>query len=89
MLATVHTVKHFDHLKILMTHDYDIVLPQRNRLEYMQKIVGGLIDIYYHQGRDWIVNDEGLLLGLPLNPWALNQGLEIAGTIIEVHGVLE
>lgn len=68
----------------------EIELPKLNRLQFMQKTVGGLIDIYYHQetGRDWIINDEGLLDELPLNAWALHQGLEVAGTIIEIHGVL-
>ncbi len=66
----------------------EVDVPKKNRLEFLQKEVSGLIDIYEHNGRDLVVNDEGLLLGLPLNQWASEQGLNLAGTIIEIHGKL-
>jgi len=34
-------------------------------LENMQKAVGGYIEIYRH----FVVNEEGLLIGLPTNPF--------------------
>jgi hypothetical protein len=57
----------------------------------MQKAVGGLIEIYHYDitGRDWVMNEEGLILDLPLNPWALEQGVEVYGNIIEIHGILD
>lgn len=89
MKATIHRIYIFD--SVVMSVADEIELPKADSLSYMQKIVDGYIDIYYHERtkRDWIVNDKGLLLELPLNPWALAQGLQIAGNIIEIHGVLE
>ena len=87
MKATLHLIRLEE--GCLLRGRIHVELPTKDRLKYMQKVVDGLIDIYHHQGRDWVVNDEGLLLDLPLNPWALEQGLQIAGNIIEVHGVLE
>lgn len=69
-----------------------IKLPVKNRLEFLREVVAGPIDVYHHEptGRDWVINDEGLLLGLPLNPFSTcYHDLEICGTIIEIHGILD
>lgn len=59
------------------------------RLSQLQKIVGGWIDIYNHQGDDLVIDDEGLVKGKPLNFWAYKNGLKLFGTIVRVHGKLE
>lgn len=87
MKATIHKCECLNNITIISSEDVE--LPKRDRLKFMQDIVGGLIDIYHHNGRDLVVNDEGILLGLPLNPWAKKQKLNLFGSIIEVHGVLK
>lgn len=48
-------------------------------LEEMQKFVGGLVElVYLGNGDHLIVNEEGILLGLPRN----QEATEIAGQII-------
>jgi hypothetical protein len=90
MKATVHkcfwAVDNESHIEMHI----EVELPKESVLEYLQKQVDGLIDIYHHEptGRDWIVNDEGILLDLPMNRWAYDQGLGLCGTIVEIHGIL-
>lgn len=66
----------------------EVELPKEGLLEYLQNLVGGWIEIYHHNGHDLVFNEEGLLKGLPLNPWAYFQGFHFVGTIIEIHGLL-
>lgn len=66
----------------------EIEIPKKGSLEYLQKLVDGYIEVYHHKGRDLVINEEGLLIGLPLNPWAFSQGLELVGNVIEIEGVL-
>jgi hypothetical protein len=92
MTATLHAcVWKDDSHTIALIDTKEIEIPQKNRLQFLQNLVGGLIDIYHHEptGRDWVLNDEGLLDGLPLNNFARAQGLDIAGTIVEIHGQLK
>lgn len=58
----------------------NIILKQNGNLEYLQKLVGGYIDIVFIRsifeeernsgGFDIVINDEGLILDLPQNPWS-------------------
>ena len=51
-------------------------------LEEMQKAVGGYIEIAYDDGKTQIIcNEEGKLLGLPLNVEATRMWGELIGTI--------
>lgn len=67
-----------------------IELPEDSgaRLDKLKKLVGGWIDIYNHEGNDVVLNDEGLLLELPLNPWAHRKGLTLAGNLVVIDGKL-
>ena len=60
-----------------------------NTLEDMQKAVGGLIEPFYREnmveGFDYYANEEGLLIGLPVNPWFD----EIVGNVIKVESEME
>lgn len=88
MKATVHKMEQTDNTIIYFK--YDVILPDPdNRLEFFQKIVGGWIDIYHEKGRDLVFNDEALLLNLPLNYWAMEKGIPLRGSIVEVHGTLD
>lgn len=55
-----------------------------NTLEDMQKAVGGYIEIFFRdnmeQGFDYYANEEGLLIGLPVNPFFT----EIVGDVLKV-----
>jgi Domain of unknown function (DUF3846) len=89
MKATIHRCEWIGKGRVIAkVSEEEVEIPVHNRLEFLQGIVGGLIDVYHHYGRDLIVNDEGLLEGLPLNPWAHEQGLGLVGNIVEVHGKL-
>lgn len=65
-------------------------LDHRPSLSEAQKIVGGYIEIVPIQGRmvTLVVNEEGRLLGLPLNPDAteLFQYSPICGDVIVLEG---
>lgn len=89
MKATIHYVEHNESEDIILYRKEDVELPTKKRLEFLQEKVGGLIDIYHHNGRDWVLNDEGILLYLPLNIFAFENGLKLFGTIVEVHGILD
>lgn len=90
MKATIHECTQVDELDLVITSQTEVELPE-DSLSFLQKHVGGYIDIYHHKptGRDWVLNDEGLLLGMPLNPFAWEQGVQLVGTIIEIHGCLD
>lgn len=56
-----------------------ILLRPKNRLEQLQKLVGGYIEIVYierhgkeglDQGNDLVINEEGLIHDLPPNPFS-------------------
>jgi len=89
MLATIHRSEWLNDNRDMSTFCQKTVeLPRDGLLEFLQEQVGGYIDIYHHQGRDWVINDEGLLLKLPGNLFAIEHGLNICGTIVEIHGRL-
>lgn len=50
----------------------------------MQKLVGGYFEIVRHAGKLLYVDEEGLLKRKPLNPWAMQRGLKLVGTVVEV-----
>ena len=90
MKATIHKCEWLDDdQRIAKISREEIELPKKNRLEFLQKIVGGLIDFVYLDDKDLIINDEGLLLNLPLNPFAISLGYHLVGNIVEVHGKLK
>ena len=55
-----------------------------NSLKQMQELVGGYVEFVYLKDRVLIVNEEGLLYGLPRN----NQATEIAGHPIVGDAIL-
>ena len=70
-------------------------LPSKNRLEALQKIVGGYIEIIHINGNDVVLNEEGKLIGLPYNPWSkfitLNSVLRyepLCGNVVVINGKL-
>lgn len=72
-----------------------IELLEKNRLETLQTLVGGLIEIVYlisekdeeqenyKNGKDLVINEEGRLLDLSPNPWShmITQGTRWQGQI--------
>lgn len=90
MKATVHKCEWITEGLLARVDDYEIDLPKAvdARLKVLQDLVGGKIDIYNHEGNDLVINDEGLLMDLPINPWGTNEGMTLAGNIVEVHGRL-
>ena len=49
----------------------------------LQRAVGGLIEVVHLQSSIMIVNQEGLILDLPLNPMASNiAGMPILGDVV-------
>lgn len=84
-----------------------ITIEESTSLDTLQKIVGGLIEVIYivplidelkgdfSKGKDLIINEEGLLLDLPVNPWSQLVGLNsrweneiFRGDIVLVDGKL-
>ena len=54
-----------------MTTTVTITTGKAPTLEELQRLVGGYIEVIeLRDGRQLIVNEEGLLLGLPFNPTA-------------------
>lgn len=51
--------------KILLNSD-----ATTSSLEYLQKLVGGYIEVVHLNGNDLVINEEGLLLDLEPNPWS-------------------
>lgn len=90
MQATLHKCQWMDKHSGMAIAEIDkipIELPKEGRLEFLQKIVDGYIEVVHVDGRDWVVNEEGLLHGLPLNP-ASPKGFHLVGNIVEIHGRL-
>jgi len=91
MKATIHKIEWLDKEKgEVLTYKQEVTLPcnSESRLKALQRYVGGWIDIYHHEGDDLVINDEGYIIEEPLNHWAFDQGLELFGTIVQVHGQL-
>lgn len=91
MRATIHRVEWFNKVKgEILTFRQEISLPceLESRLRALQRYVGGCIDIYHHEGDDIVMNDEWCVLDEPINNWAFARGLQICGTIVQVHGRL-
>ncbi len=84
-----------------------ITIGKDTSLETLQKIVGGLIEVIhivpfldqirgdFSKGKDLILNEEGRLLHLPINPWSQLIGLnsiwedeEFRGDLVLVDGRL-
>ncbi len=84
-----------------------LILTPKTRLETLQKLVGGYIEIIHIvdliaslkgdklAGKDLVINEQGRLLDLPINPWsrhiALNsewQFEDFRGDIILIEGRL-
>ena len=84
-----------------------LVLTDKTRLKTLQNLVGGYIEVIHiidlvaslkdtkPKGKDLVINEEGKLLNLPVNPWsqhvALNsiwQSEQFRGNIILVEGKL-
>jgi hypothetical protein len=84
-----------------------LILTPKTRLKKLQKLVGGSIEVIHIinlvdslkgdelAGKDLVINEEGRLLDLPINPWskqvALNsvwQFEEFRGNIILIEGRL-
>lgn len=84
-----------------------LLLDKETSLETLQKIVGGLIEVIHiidelessrigkPVGCDLVINEEGRLLDLPINPWSRLVGLnsiweaeDFRGDIILVNGRL-
>jgi len=55
-----------------------------NSLKQMQELVGGYVEFVYLNDKVLVVNEEGLLFGLPRN----NQATEIAGHPIVGDAIL-
>ena len=84
-----------------------LVLTPQTRLDTLQKLVGGLIEVVFivpysdeikgdfSNGKDLVINEEGLILDLPCNPWSSFVGKGsiwrdqvFRGDIILIEGVL-
>jgi Domain of unknown function (DUF3846) len=84
-----------------------LILESKTSLETLQKLVGGYIEIIHLvdiieslksnciSEKDLVINEEGLLLDLPINPWSSHVAIntiwqfeEFRGDIILVEGRL-
>jgi hypothetical protein len=82
-----------------------LILTPETRLETLQKLVGGYIEIIHiidlvaslkgNARKDLVINEEGRLLELPVNPWSKEvaknsiwQHEEFRGDIILIEGRL-
>lgn len=84
-----------------------LILTPKTRLKTLQKLVGGYIEIIHiidlikilkdenFIGNDLVINEEGRLLELPVNPWSKEiaknsiwQHEEFRGDIILIEGRL-
>lgn len=91
MKATIHYCTWIIENQTANTATEEVELPsQKKQLEFLQKIVGGLIAVVYCEKtkRDLVVNDEGILLNMPKNEWAKSKGYDLYGTVVEIHGKL-
>ena len=84
-----------------------LILTPKTRLETLQKLVGGYIEVIHIvdliaslkgdelAGKDLVINEEGRLLDLPINPWSRHVALnsewqfeDFRGDIILIDGRL-
>lgn len=84
-----------------------LILTAKTRLETLQKLVGGYIEVIHIVNliaslkgdklavKDLVINEEGKLLNLPINPWSRHVALnsewqfeDFRGDIILVEGRL-
>lgn len=79
-------------------------LNKKTRLDQLQKLVGGFVEVIYliksgeeylNNGKDLVLNEEGLLFDLPVNPWSakIAQGTiweheEFRGDLVLINGKL-
>lgn len=69
--------------KVILTDGREIAVKPKNgtdfSLEELQEVVGGYIEIIYVKGNDiMVLNEEGKLIGLPIN----DKVSELAGELI-------
>lgn len=83
------------------------VLTKETKLETIQDMIGGYIEVIhildfekslkgnFKDGKDLIINEEGFLLDLPINPWSAKVGLnsiwkdeEFRGNMVLIDGRL-
>lgn len=89
MKATIYRCEWLKDTVMARIGEEEIENIEELKLEELQEIVGGLIDIFHWDGCDYIVNDEGILLNLPVNPYMRKLGLGLCGTVIKVEGVMK
>lgn len=72
-----------------------LTLTKKTRLETLQKLVGGYIEVININGKDLILNEEGIILELPMNPWSqyltfktVWEGQWFCGDLVLIDGVL-
>lgn len=84
-----------------------LILTPKTRLKTLQKLVGGYIEVIHIvdllaslkddqlTGNDLVINEEGRLLNLPVNPWSRHVALnsiwqfeDFRGDIILIEGRL-
>lgn len=72
-----------------------LILEEKTRLNTLQKLVDGYIEIIHINGNDVILNEEGRLINLPINPSSYEIGANspwkdeiFYGNIIVVEGRL-
>lgn len=72
-----------------------LTLNAKTRLETLQKLVDGYIEIIHINGNDVVFNEEGRLLSLPINPSSYEIGKNsiweneiFRGNIIVIEGRL-
>lgn len=72
-----------------------LTLNPKTRLEALQKLVDGYIEVIHINGNDVVLNEEGRLLNLPINPLSYEVGKNsiweneiFRGNIIVIEGRL-
>lgn len=66
----------------------DFELPQNEIWEFLQNNFGDDVDFQTHQGDHLAFDENGSVKDLPWNYWAMQQGLQLKGTVIQIHGKL-
>jgi len=62
----------------------------KDRLKALQSLVGGYIELVVHNNKHYLVDEEGLLKGFPINLWALQElGLQLFGNVLELSEKLD
>jgi hypothetical protein len=65
-----------------------LILTPKTRLETLQKLVGGYIEVIHINGNDLVINEEGSLLNLHVNPWSYLVGKNSVWENVCFHGDL-